>query len=90
MRLATAKKIAKCKTVKDVADWSRGVAKFADTIHPQVTAAMRTACNSCPFRESRAVGGCITVDCPINALVHELNLTAKRGAAAAKMIYREL
>ena len=90
MRKETAKRIASVKSRDEVAEWQRSITKAVGIVHPHFRLAMKAVCGTCPFRESRVVGGCIKTDCPVNVLMHELELTPKRGGAAAKAIYSEM
>ena len=88
MTKETAEKVAKFNSTEEIQKWSSGVAKFAADAYPHLVAAASRACNECPFRNNRSMGGCIGEECPIHMVRKALQLAPKRVAARAKEIFK--
>ena len=82
MKSNVAMKIAANSSTEETAQWAAGIWRMVEKVQPQMLAAQRETCQACPFRNKRAMGGCITVDCPMHMLWSELLKTTKRATAA--------
>lgn len=88
MTADTSLKIAKNNGTSAIQTWSHGVSKFAAEAHAALNEVAGRACRLCPFRENRAMGGCIGEECPVYMVRKAVLLASKRAARATKGIYK--
>lgn len=86
MRTATARRIASTTTESETAKWARGIYEFADSAHKELFKAMRNTCDTCPFRSSASLGGCVSDDCPVFAVWDGFTKATKRTMTAMREI----
>ena len=80
-------RIAAFSTIDEIQSWMSGIGKYVSNISPKVLEAEKVVCGACPFRNKKAIGGCITEDCPVFILRREINRTVARTGARAKELY---
>lgn len=81
-------KVARWASSNDVQKWSSAMGRFATDAHKALAPLVCAACDTCPFRNSINVGGCLKDDCPIRQVLHTLIRVVPRTGAAVKEIYK--
>lgn len=58
--------IAKNNTEGQIWTWVENIAASQHNVFTGANATIRKVCDECPFRNNKAMGGCITTACPIH------------------------
>lgn len=77
-------RIAANNTSGVIWEWAENIAIRQARLHENVHSVLDGVCDGCPFRNNKAMGGCITTACPVHKLTEAVNALSNKARDMAK------
>ena len=77
-------RIAANNTSGAIWEWAENIAQKQDELHTATFSILGRMCDECPFRNNKAMGGCIAASCPVHKVDASVHTLTEKARAIAK------